>query len=81
MKEKYKYLTMKDRIHIAELYLNEERTCDIAERIGVHAATIYIELKRGQTGELDRNKRLAYNPEIAQRRVQEGVKRRGKKRA
>lgn len=42
------------------------------------AATVYRELKRGETGGLDRNQRRAYSPVLAQQRVQESFKRRGK---
>jgi IS30 family transposase len=75
----YKYLTLDDRRRIAGWYINGERACDIAARIGVHTATIYNELQRGGTGGLDRNQRPAYDPDIAQRTVQEGFKRRGRR--
>ena len=62
----------------------KERPADIAERLGVTTATIYRELKRGETaGEdgapvLDRNRRRAYNPVIAQQTVQANFRRRGR---
>ena len=44
------------------------------------ATTIYAELKRGQDGvTLDKNFRPAYDPELAQKRVQENLRRRGRK--
>ena len=53
---------------------------DIARQIGVSATTIYAELKRGQEGvTLDKNFRPAYDPELAQKRVQENLRRRGRK--
>ena len=79
MTGKYKYLSLNDRKRLAAWYLNGERPSDIAEWLGVHTATIYNELQRGQTGERDRNQRLEYDPELAQRRVQENFKRRGHK--
>ena len=79
MAGKYKYLTQNDRQRIAAWYLNGERPCDIAKWLGVHTATIYHELQRGQSGELDKNQRLAYDPQIAQKSVQEGFKRRGRR--
>ena len=79
MAGKYKYLTLNDRQRIAAWYLNGERACDIAKWLGVHTATIYHELQRGQSGELDKNQRLAYDPKIAQKSVQEGFKRRGRR--
>ena len=62
----------------------KERPADIAERLGVTTATIYRELKRGESvGEdgapiLDRNRRRAYNPVVAQQRVQANLRRRGR---
>ena len=45
----------------------------------VHYTTIYKELQRGATGELDRNQREGYSAELAERRLRESFKRRGKK--
>ena len=84
MVRKYKYITFSDRKQIAALYQSNARPADIAEKIGVTAAAIYRELKRGETvGEdgapvLDRNQRRAYNPVIAQQTVQASFGRRGR---
>ena len=81
---RYKYITFSDRKQIAELYRSNARPADIAARLGVTTATIYRELKRGETaGEdgapiLDRNQRRAYNPVIAQQTVQASFGRRGR---
>lgn len=79
MSGKYRYLSFQDRRKIEKWYGAGDRPLDIAARLRVHTATIYHELKRGYTGELDRNKRYAYNAELAQQRVQESFKRRGRK--
>ena len=66
------------------MYQTNARPADISEKIGVTTATIYRELKRGETvGEdgapvLDRNRRRAYNPVIAQQTVQANFGRRGR---
>lgn len=84
MVRKYKYISFSDRKQIAALYQTNARPADIAEKIGVTTATIYRELKRGETvGEdgapvINRNQRRAYNPVIAQQRVQENFRRRGR---
>lgn len=76
---KYKYLSFDARKIIEKKYLNGDRPADIAEAVGVHAATIYHELKRGYTGEEDKNFRPGYSAEIAQRVIQERFKARGKR--
>lgn len=80
----YRYITFTDRKQIAAWYLANERVADIAGRLGMSTKTIYNELKRGEptdeTGAviLDRNQRRAYNPVLAQQRLQENFKRRGR---
>lgn len=74
----YKYISFQDRKQIAARYQNGDRVADIADGLGVSAAAVYRELKRGDTGELDRNQRRAYNPVLAQQRIQESFRRRGK---
>jgi len=78
---KYKFLTIQDRKKVAIWYLNGDRPCDIAARLGVHTATVYNELQRGHTGAVDINQRPAYDPMLAQEAVQMSFKRRGRKRA
>lgn len=80
----YRYIAFADRKQIAAWYLANERVADIAGRLGMSTKTIYNELKRGEptdeTGAviLDRNQRRAYNPVLAQQRLQENFKRRGR---
>lgn len=72
-----KYLTLQDRKTIAKLYRQEARVLDIANKVGFHPATIYEELRRGDTGKLDERQRPEYDPVLAQKRVQEAIRRRG----
>ena len=78
MTMQYKYVTYQERQEISTRYLNDERVADIAAALGLTLATVYRELKRGETGALDHNQRMAYDPDIAQRRVRENLTRRGK---
>lgn len=73
-------LTMSDRLKLSELYLAERRTMDIASTLGVSMTTVYDELKRGYTGELDKNQQPAYDPELAQRVTMKNIRRCGKRR-
>ena len=77
---KYRYLTFEDRKKIEAWYLHGDRPIDIAARLSVHHTTIYKELQRGSTGALDLNQREGYSAELAERRLRESFKRRGKKR-
>lgn len=72
-------LKYKDRLRISEMYLSEKSAMEIAVSVGASLNTIYVELQRGDTGKLDKNQRREYSPELAQRRVQENVRRCGGK--
>jgi IS30 family transposase len=62
------------------MYADGAVAAEIAEMVGVSRTSIYAELKRGQDGvTLDKNFRPAYDPALAQKRVQEGLRRRGRK--
>jgi len=43
----------------------------IAAKLKVHRSTVYNELKRGDTGEMDGNGRIGYSAELAQQRLYE----------
>lgn len=75
----YRYMTLADRQKLESLYLKGERVQDIADELGVHVTTVYKELKRGETGGLDRNMRSEYSATLAQRRLAENFKKRGRK--
>lgn len=78
---KYRYLELTDRQELAQRYRAGERVLDIATQLGIHPATVYHELERGRTDELDENQRPVYDPVKAQRSFQEGLRRRGHRRS
>ena len=67
--KKYKHIMLAERQQIEELYGAGMMPVEIAAKIGVHNATIYNELRRGDTGEIDHNGRLGYSAALAQSRV------------
>lgn len=75
----FRYLTFDDRKKLENLYIHGEDLCTIANHIGVHLATIYRELMRGYTGELDINGRNGYSADIAQKTILTNLKHRGRK--
>lgn len=81
MAGKYRYLTFDDRKKIEVWHARGDRPLEIAARLGVHTATIYNELKRGYTGELDEAQCEKYSAERAQKTVQKNFKRRGRRAA
>lgn len=76
-----KYLSLQDRKKIEALYASGSKPNDIAAEIGVHLATIYRELARGYTGELDDNGRRGYNAVYAHEEFLDSMRRRGHNRA
>lgn len=80
MAECFKTIEYPDRKAIAALYGAGAKAGQIAKEIGVSPRTIYAELKRGQDGgKLDKNFRLAYDADLAQKRAQESRRRCGRK--
>lgn len=65
----YKHLALADRREIEALYSAGMMPVEIAAKIGVHHATIYNELRRGDTGEIDGNGRIGYSAALAQSRI------------
>lgn len=74
-----RYFTYEDRKRFEEQYNAGVALPDIADTLGVHISTIYRELNRGSTGEIDANGRARYDAELAQKTMLESLKRRGKR--
>lgn len=80
MTRQFKTVEFEDRKTIAAMYAAGAVAEEIAQKIGVSRSTVYTELKRGQDGvTLDKNFRPAYDPALAQKRVQKALRRRGRK--
>lgn len=76
----YKTIEYPDRKAIAALYAAGAKAGQIAKEIGVAPRTIYAELKRGREGDkLDKNFRPSYDADLAQKRAQESLRRRGRR--
>lgn len=65
----FKHITLPDRCEIEKMYSAGMRPVDIAAKLGVHNATIYNELRRGDTGRMDANGRIGYSAKLAQERI------------
>lgn len=72
-----RYMVYADRQKIQAMWEDGCSPKDIAAALGVHLATVYNELKRGENGEYDKNQRRAYDAALAQRNYHESLKRRG----
>ena len=72
-------LTLKDRKTLARLYRAETPTINIAQKLRCSQTTVYNELERGFTGEVDELGRRVYDPARAQRAIQAATRRQGRK--
>ena len=64
-----RHLTLKDRAELEALYNKGRGVEEIAAKLNVHRSTVYNELKRGDTGEMDSNGRIGYSAELAQQEI------------
>ena len=59
--------------------IDQIRQAAAENHLALSSYTIGASFLMGENGELDENKRLAYNPELAQLRFQENLRRRGRR--
>ena len=76
---KQRTVTLPDRKVLAKLWAEGESPVEIAVKLGFSPSTIYSELKRGSTGELDQNQRPAYDPTLGQQVYQSNLRNRGRR--
>ena len=72
---------MQDRRVLARRWEAGDGAVEIAVDLGFSPAAIYSELKRGDTGELDQNKRPKYDPDKGQEVYQKNLRSRGRRKA
>jgi len=75
----FTYMTYEDRKKLEVLYLAGLSLPEISKKLDIHLATIYRDLRRGSTGEIDVNGRDEYKADLAQRRLLMAFKCRGKR--
>lgn len=64
-----RHLDLKDRKEMEEMYRKGSRVEEIAEKLGFNQSTIYNELRRGETGDMDENGRMGYSAVLGQQQV------------
>ena len=74
-----KNMSYDSRKQIEKYYILNLSAKEIAERLGCSIATVYRELNRGNTHELDCNGRSGYNAETAQEIAEALRKNRGRR--
>ena len=89
MGRKLRYLGPEDRALIERLHKGGAPAAVIADKVGVHPATIYRELPNGYTGPpdedgrptptVDEYGRRVYDAQVAQRTFERNIKRRGER--
>ncbi len=76
--ERSKWMVFEDRKKIEKMYSAGKTVQEIAVEMKRNRATIYNELRKGDTGEMDKNGRPGYSAEVAQKYTYEvKQKRRG----
>ena len=75
-----KSMTMEDRKVLSEMWAAGEKATAIAARLGVCPDSVYKELKRGYTGELNELSRPGYDPAQGQAEFQRRLRNRGRRR-
>ena len=75
----YAFRTMEDRLGIEKLWASGKTPREISDTTGVSVHVVYKELTRGQDGTRLPDQRLRYSAELAQRRVQASLEKRGKR--
>ena len=81
MSERLKYRRMTDdlRCVIAKMYREGHKVPEIAEAVGLHETSVYRELNRGLTEELDENGNFVYDPDKARLDAALAQKNKGRK--
>lgn len=75
----YAFRTLEDRQKIEKLWEDGRTPKEISETTGVSVHVVYKKLTRGQDGTHLPDRRLRYSADVAQRRVQASLERRGKR--
>lgn len=75
----YTTRTYEERRTIQRLWEAGVQAKEIADELEAPLSSIYSELRRGQDGSRLSNKRLRYDADLAQLRIQQSFERRGRK--
>lgn len=81
MEERSNRLTYDDRKQLEALYNAGVKITALATAMNVHRVTIYRELRRGNTHEMDENGRFGYSAKLAQQYICESNARHGRRKA
>ena len=77
----YAFRTIRERTEIQRLWEAGATPKEIAASTGKSLDSVYTELTRGRDGTRLPDQRLKYSAELAQRRMQQSLERRGRKAA
>ena len=75
----YTSRTYEERRTIQKLWEAGVQAKEIADKLDAPLPSIYSELRRGQDGSQLPNKRMRYNADLAQLRIQQSFERRGRR--
>lgn len=75
----YAFRTIGDRLKIQRMWEQGYSPKEIAGTFGKSLSVVYTELSRGRDGTRLPDQRLRYSADLAQRKVQQSLERRGRK--
>ena len=75
----YTTRTYEERTIIQTMWEAGAQAKEIADKLEAPLSSIYSELRRGQDGTRLQNRRLRYNADLAQLRIQQSFERRGRR--
>lgn len=76
----YTFKTLQERQKIQELWERGNTVKDMAAELGVPVSTLYVEMRRGHSGDRLPDYRLKYDASLAQLKMHQELEQRGKKR-
>ncbi len=72
-------LQYEDRLFIEECVRSNVGVIEIAYKLNKSVTTIYSELKRGDTGKIDKNYKKIYSAEVGQKKYMDNKRKCGRK--
>lgn len=77
MAREYRIITRQERKRIEEMYAEGKSIYKISFLLGRPTNSVYLEIQRGYTGQLDKNGRKEYSAALSEERLAKNIGKRG----